>query len=244
MRSAVDLAGLDEAIAGTWPAPETEELAGWRLRFGHGFTGRANSAWPRRDDGSLALGERIARVERWYRERGLPPKLQLSPASEPAALDAELGTRGYDRSADVLIEIAESPAIEPAAGVHLAAEPDETWLDVWFAVRGYPRGDEARVLPMLRAASGETVFARIDGLAIGRAAVHAPWGVVTSMGTRPDARRRGLARSILAALVGWALDRGLTPCLNVDSTNGPARRLYERAGFEPVSAYWYRTLAR
>jgi GNAT superfamily N-acetyltransferase len=243
MLSAADVACLDEVIAATWPAPETEELAGWQLRFGHGFTSRANSVWPRRDDGSLRLDERIARAERRYRERGLPPKLQLSWASEPAGLDAELEARGYERSGDVLIEIATAPILEPAANVELQPEPDERWLDVWFAVRGFPREDEEQVLPMLRAASGETVFARIDELAVGRAAVHGRFAMVTSMATLPAARRKGLARAILAALVDWGRARGRILCLNVEETNVAARSLYESVGFDPVSAYWYRALA-
>ena len=49
-----------------WRAPEVEELDGWRLRFGHGVTGRANSVWPN-GDGTLPLGEKIDRAEAWYR---------------------------------------------------------------------------------------------------------------------------------------------------------------------------------
>ena len=242
MRSAVDVAALDEVIAATWPAPETEGLAGWLLRFGHGFTGRANSAWPRRDDGSLPFAERIARVEAWYGVRGLPPKLQLSRASEPAGLDGEFASRGYERSDDVLVELGPSALRGPHRDVRLSGEPDERWLDVWFAVRGYPRHEEAHVLPMLRGPGGATVFARIGDLAIGRAAVYGGRAMITSMATLPAARRRGLARSILSALLAWSADRGSVPRLNVEATNLGARALYESAGFEPVSAYWYRTL--
>src|SRR5579859_810247 len=103
MRSA-EIARLDEVTAVAWRAPVREELDGWELRYGYGITGRANSTWPRRDGGALPLGDRIARLEGWYRERGLPPKVQLSPASEPAGLDDELARRGWERSTDVLIE--------------------------------------------------------------------------------------------------------------------------------------------
>src|SRR5436305_9842815 len=60
-----------EAVAyDFWRAPEVAELDGWRLRFAHGITGRANSVWPN-GDGTLPLVEKIERAEAWYRARGL-----------------------------------------------------------------------------------------------------------------------------------------------------------------------------
>jgi len=102
-----------KAVAAAWRAPVREELDGWELRYGYGLTGRANSAWPRRTCGGLTLEDRIDRLEAWYRERGLPPKVQLSPASEPGGLDEELERRGWERSSDVLIQTADASAVEP-----------------------------------------------------------------------------------------------------------------------------------
>jgi len=239
MLSPAEIARLDEVIAATWPAPESQELDGWQLRFGHGFTGKANSAWPRRDHRSIPVAEKIAAVEAYYRSRALRPKVQLSPASEPAGLDDELAGRGYERSGEVLIETVDSPLDrEASAEVRLLREPDEHWLGVWLAVRGYPRAEAHRVLPML---GGDAVFARIDDVAVGRAAAHGDRVAITSMATLPEGRRRGCARSILGALAAWADERGAAICLAVEATNKPARALYEGVGFEPQYSYWYRT---
>jgi len=238
MRSAAEIAALDVVIAAAWRAPVREELDGWELRYGYGLTGRANSAWPRRD-GLLSLSERIARLEAWYRDRGLPPKVQLSPGSEPAALDEELALRGWERSNDVLIETADASTAEPDRQVALLDHPDDAWLDVWLRSRVFPKDQVDRVLPMLE--SGDSVFARVAQDAVGRATHHEGWVAVTCMATRPEARRRGAGRAVLAALTGWASRRDARLCLNVDATNEPARRLYEGAGFEPQYPYWYRT---
>jgi N-acetylglutamate synthase len=236
---AAEIACLDEVTAVAWRAPIREELDGWELRYGYGITGRANSTWPRRDGGGLALGDRIARLEAWYRERGLPPKVQLSPASEPAGLDDEFARRGWERSSDVLIETAEASTVEPDRSVDLLDRPDDAWLDVWLGERAIPRDQLDRVLPML--VGGDTVFVRVDDIAVGRGTYHDGWVAVTCMYTRADSRRRGGGRAVLAALVGWARARGARLCLNVAAENGPARALYEGAGFEPRYPYWYRT---
>jgi N-acetylglutamate synthase len=238
MPSAAEVAALDEVIAAAWRAPIREELDGWELRYGYGLTGRANSAWPRRH-GSLALIDRIARLEAWYRERDLPPKVQLSPASVPADLDDELERRGWRRSDDVLVETADASAVEPDREVVLLEQPDDPWLDVWLGLREFPREQTERVLPMLR--SGDSVFARAGDAAVGRATHHDGWVMVTCMATLPEARRRGAGRAVLSALIGWAYRRSAMLCLNVDATNAAARSLYEGAGFEPQYAYWYRT---
>ena len=234
----VEIARLDEVIAAAWRAPVREELDGWELRYGYGLTGRANSAWPRHD-GELELGERIGRLEAWYRERGLAPKVQLSPASEPALLDDELERRGWERSRDFLIETADASAAEPDREVALVDRPDDAWLDIWLGLREFPRHRTEQVLPMLR--SGDSVFARAGDVAVGRATHHEGWVMVTCMATRPEARRRGAGRAVLSALIGWAYRRNASLCLNVAEENEPARSLYESAGFEPRYAYWYRT---
>lgn len=239
MSWAAEIARLDEVIAATWPAPESKELDGWRLRFGHGFTGKANSVWPQSHDGTVPVADKITAVEAYYRSRGLRPKVQLSPASQPAGLEEEFAARGYERSTEVLIETLDSaPDIGLSGDVEVTREPDARWLDVWFAVRGYPRSEAARLLPML---GGDAMFARIDEVAVGRAAAHGDRVAITSMATLPEARRRGCARSILGVLAAWAFDRGPALCLAVEASNAPARALYEGVGFAPVYGYWYRT---
>jgi ribosomal protein S18 acetylase RimI-like enzyme len=237
---AADARLLDEVTAAAWRAPIVEDLDGWQLRYGYGFTGRANSAWPRRDRGGLRLEEKLARLDAFYRERELLPAAQVSPASEPPDLDDELGRRGWSRSGEVLLETAPAPAVSrPGRGVVLSDRPDESWLDVWLAVRGFPREEVERTLPMLGGGAG-TLFARVGDVAVGRATAHDGWVAITCMGTLPEARRRGAARTVLDALTAWAAEREACLCLNVEATNLPARALYESSGFAPVSAYWYR----
>src|SRR3954449_1078149 len=64
-----------------WLAPEVAELDGWRLRFAHGVSGRANSVWPN-GHGVLPLDEKLDHAEEWYRSRGAPVLFQLTDAAK------------------------------------------------------------------------------------------------------------------------------------------------------------------
>ncbi len=59
--------------------------------------------------------------------------------------------------------------------------------------------------------------------------------------TREGARRRGFARTIVAALLRWGRERGARQAyLQVEEGNAPALALYGGFGFAPAYRYWYR----
>jgi GNAT superfamily N-acetyltransferase len=232
-----------EAIAYEfWRPPEVEELDGWRLRFAHGITGRANSVWPN-GDGVLPLDEKIERAERWYRERGLAVLFQLTEAARPAGLEQALAARGYEqRNVPVSVEIAPLDEViaRTSGEAEVSEDFDDVWLDLWAGSRGFANRAAARALLL----EGDAAFARIGDVAVGRGVAARGWLGITSMVTRPEARRRGHARAIVHALARWARDRGCTDAmLQVESTNEPARALYAAAGFVPHHEYHYRKLA-
>jgi len=222
-----------------WLAPEVEELDGWRLRFAHGVTGRANSVWPN-GDGTLPLDDKLERVEAWYRERGAPTLFQVTDAARPGGLDSALAARGYEvRVAPVSVQVAELDDVlsRTQGQAVIDARLDDDWLRLWAGSRGFDRHDVART--MLE--TGEVAFARIEGVAAGRGVVVGDWLGITSMITAPDARRRGHARAILHALARWGAERGCTrSLLQVDSSNEPAITLYARAGYVAQHEYHYR----
>jgi GNAT superfamily N-acetyltransferase len=76
---------------------------------------------------------------------------------------------------------------------------------------------------------------------VGRAVADTGWAGVFGMATLPQARGRGAARAVLAALAGWAgTHRADRMYLQVERDNMPALRLYGRMGFHAVSGYHYR----
>jgi ribosomal protein S18 acetylase RimI-like enzyme len=59
------------------------------------------------------------------------------------------------------------------------------------------------------------------------------------MGVHPEFRRIGLAGRLLAVATAWAVETSALDWIDLDvlSTNVPARRFYEKAGFEAVGEF-------
>ena len=59
---------------------------------------------------------------------------------------------------------------------------------------------------------------------------------LVSLWVRPQARRHGIGRALVQAVVGWARAKGMSRVhLWVAENNGHARLLYERCGFSPTA---------
>jgi ribosomal protein S18 acetylase RimI-like enzyme len=85
-------------------------------------------------------------------------------------------------------------------------------------------------------------FAMIEGAgrcaAIGMTAAAGALAGIFLMRTVPEARRQGLARMILGALMGQCAGWGVrTAFLQVEADNAAAIGLYESEGFTPLSTY-------
>ena len=246
---AVSILEIEEAAFRAWPAEEVVELSGWRLRFMHGVTRRANSVWPNDWQGETPLAERLETVEAFARARGIPPSFQVTRASKPAELDAVLAARGYAVDAPVVVktlELAERQRAEnPALAATVISSPHPDWLGVAVDHARYARAREhfPGLLDRLGGRAGYALV-RSNGapVAIGLGVTDGPWLGIFAMLTVPEARRRGAARAALDALTAWGAERGARRAyLQVEHENDAARALYRAAGFSPAYDYHYRT---
>jgi GNAT superfamily N-acetyltransferase len=246
-------ADLEEVAALGWQGLETERLGGWLLRASGGWTGRANSALPLGDPG-LDAEAAIEAVAGWYTARGLDPMFQV-PLPLAADLDARLEVRGWEclyGPGGILLMSGDVATILEAAGpdrtdlppVVLSAEPSAGWLGVYR----YRDGDLPPVAREVLRKAAAPVFAEVllDGatVATGRGAVDAGWLGIFAMETTAAARRRGLARHVLLALIRHAAAAGARHVyLQVSAENTGAVALYSGLGLTVHHRYHYRRAA-
>ena len=242
---------IEELAASAWRAEVVEPLDGWRLRWTHGVTRRANSVLANQCGGSCSLSQKLERVEAFYRARGSPARYQLTAASLPPDLDAALEVRGYRVDARTCVQGASVPVVleRAAAGpgfpVRLASRVSKRWAQATFASENPdPKAAAVRrsILGRISAASAYALL-EIGGepAAVGLGVAEGEWMGVFGMFTYPQHRRRGAATAVLHSLAAWGRDQGCSRIyLQVMEENRTARFLYARPGFETLYEYYYR----
>ncbi len=242
---------LDELAANAWPALVMQVVDGWRLRVTPGVRARrSNSVLPLAGRDEIPLADRIALVDKFYARWDATVRYQVSAAAQPPELDAVLAERGFGVEAPVHVQAAVLDEVldRTAAAGPAPARVSEQLEDRWLATTGalFQRSDpgtmRARVLERIGPPVGFALL-EIDGqpASVGMGVLERGWVGIFSMGTRPQFRGRGAATAILNALAHWARARGAHHAyLQVEETNHPAHRVYQRAGFRASYRYHYR----
>jgi len=242
--------GLQERTARAFPAEHVRDDEGWWLHHAPSCAWWVGTVLPHGDVRRGELVCRVTMVEEFYAGRGAAARFQISPGACPAGLDAVLAARGYRRRLLMSLQVASTARVLQQAStgslrVRLDDRPTPAWFEVWHAVHG-TGGDARSEWDLLGRVEQLCAYACAmigdDVVAVGRAVADTGWAGVFGMATLPEARGNGAARTVLAALAGWAgahaADRMY---LQVERDNIPALRLYERMGFSEVCGYHYRT---
>ncbi len=224
-----------------WPALESLDVAGWRLRFSGGYTKRANSI--------NALGDTpstdVEAVEAPCREHGMLPVWRLTPLAPPtmAGLLEARGYRAVERSHLQVCPLHDRFAADPVVAILPAPTP--AWIAA-FAAHSPVRPEHQKTMQrMLRAIAPPAGFAFVEhegrpmAMAIG--AVEGDHMGLFDVLVMPEARRQGLARRVTESLYAWAWRQGARfAYLQVVATNAAAMPLYAQQGFRTVYDYEYR----
>jgi GNAT superfamily N-acetyltransferase len=197
-----------------WPGLRTRPLGEWVLRHSPTSTARrANSVLALVPSG---MPDDCDRVVEFYRATTGRPIAAVLPGSPEDELFRSRGWGPESDDGDTLFQL---------AGVAQARR----------ALRGREGGTEVTVEEQDGLAT-----ARIGDRASGVAAYAEDWVGLRGLTVAPDHRRRGLALTVVSALLEWGAEQGATTAyLQVLEHNTPALELYARLGFRTHHAYRY-----
>ncbi len=234
---AADLApDLLAVLEATWPAAETVDQAGWRLRRGVGGGQRVSAA--RRIAPDAEIDHAIAAMRAWDQTR----LFQLT--EQDADLDAALAARGFvvtDRSpiytcpTEALLDDRPETARVIRGDIRVALMDD-----IWSAGGIGP----ARRAVMDRVTGPKQyLLARIGDRPAGVAfvAIHDGVAMIHAVEVLADHRRQGAARMLMAAAARFGLEAGAPMfALATTSHNTAANALYLALGMTVTARYHYR----
>lgn len=229
------------------PARIEQDYDGWRLRMLGGYTGRANSVNPVFDS-TLPVSQKIDHCEAFYISHHLPPRFRLNDASIPATLDHVLSKRGYsDAYGHTLVCTTNLHASDTPATITIRANVDARWHWAYTTLNSTPAEYHDAVMEQLSAIVPQACFASIerDGeiIAVGLGVCEEGWLGIFDVVVSQAQRRNGHGERIVRGLMQWGASHGADRAyLQVLETNTPARRLYDRLGYQPLYRYWYRRL--
>lgn len=266
MHLTADSQFIELMAAKAFPASIVQPINGWLARYTPDVRSRrANSILPLTFSPGRPTGETgheatvagafaatLSESICFYETRGLPARVQISPAAVPFDLDERLERAGFVRESTTLAMVC--PLAAPLArlapwdaGLHveIRPQPSAEWLSFYLEHGTGKAMTQSSAAELLFRIHGEAAFLtvrapeQVVGIGLG---VLDDWHGVFSVATHPGFTRRGVASCIVRGLAERGTLKGKEfAYLQVAEENYPARALYEKAGFETAYSYHYRS---
>ena len=244
------LSRIEDAGINASAPPEQRWLDGWLVRYSPGKAKRARCI-NALAVGRLPLEARLSLAADVFAQSGLAMLVRITPFSRPVDLDAELEQRGYtvldDTRVMVCRNVVGGSAARLPAGMAWTALQAEAFASAVGGLRGSAPDQIAAHARRLALSpvpyQGQAIRRAGDGelLACGQFAREGDLVGLYDVFTAPAARGQGLAGQLCAYLLSLAVAQGAKVAyLQVEADNTPARRIYQRLGFEDAYDYHYR----
>ena len=236
---------LEKKAAKGWAANETIEYDGWEMRFGNGYTGRANSVSVY-EDSSKRMEDKVVYCENMYSSKGLPCEFKVT--DEDKELSQFLINRGYKvvTPSDVMILEIDEPEDkeEIYKDVVFSDEPSE-WFDPYFAFEGFT--DEKKIEAYKQFHENtkvEKLYVTVlkDGkpVAVASCAIEGEYSLLHNVIVDPAYRGLGLGRKLCLAAIYKSKELGAKySYLQVIKDNSVAISLYNKLGYKKIYEYCY-----
>ncbi len=234
----VGIADLERALYDTWTSDETTRIAGWTLHSNGGFTRRVNCATavgsPDTDPDALDA------ISAWLTERGGAPIVRVTPLLSHETVEAVVTRWGYRTFDDTVVMTGPVSTIAAPGDIEVVPVTDEGFFTDINVLNHRAASSQQAWRRLLARITDRAAGLRVPGVGAALVATSGRIAEVYSVAVAPEARRRGIARSIMGTATAWAAERGCdTMSLQVLGTNSAALALYDRLGYREVYRYHY-----
>ncbi len=235
---------LEYAAFQAWPAHEEIDQYGWKLRFAHGYTKRANSANAINTANNLSHTQ-IDAVETFYLSRSSHPIFRLVSFAAHAQTDARLAQRGYLYEGKSWVMARPLDALS-VTGDFESVDDVDAWLQAYQQITTTSNPEQKDHLRhLLTRIQGLRLLAiqRVQGQPVccGLGVIVGDYLGLFDIATHPDFQGQGLATELCRGLIAWGGRQGAqTAFLQVTASNLKAINVYQKLGFKSRYHYWYR----
>ena len=247
---------LEKKAANGWVAFETHEYDGWEMRFGNGYTGRANSVSVY-EDSTKRLEDKVVYCENLYKAQGLPCNFKVTDADKE--LSEYLLHRGYkvvtpsdvmilDTDSEEFAKVLSDEGIEENSeafkDVIFSDEPAE-WFDPYFEFEGFTDEKKIETYKQFHANTKVTklyVTLMHEGkvAAVASCAIEGEYSLLHNVIVDKKYRGLGLGKKLCLAAIIKSKEMGAKySYLQVIKDNDVAVNLYNKLGYKKVYEYCY-----
>ena len=238
-----EVSQLEEMNFNAWPALKTVHYDGWLLRCTGGASRRPNSVNCIAPS-TIALGEKIDTATAFYARWQQRLVFRLTPLADDG-LDRILDQRGHAIEEPTFVQVSNIDPKPVPADVQVFTAVSDAWIAAALEIRGLTQ-DEAAIFAMQHRTVGVDsawVLIKVNErpAAVGVAALERWWAGLHGIYVAKGVRRRGLARKVSEALLGFGYAHGARRAwLQVAGANAPALALYHSLGFRNAYSYHHR----
>jgi GNAT superfamily N-acetyltransferase len=229
-----------------WPALRTFLYDGWVVRFGGGYTRRANSVNPIYPS-TIDTNKKITFCHELYAGQGLKTIFKLTREIYPLDLDSVLKRNGYIAEAETSVQTMPLHMLEAKeyGPVRIVTYIDNGWIDAFFRMTDSPVEHKTTLKAILKRIATPKCLAYIKvdnkivacGLGVFEQEMIGLFDIIVASGFRG----KGYAKRIVNGILLWAKKEGAkTAYLQVMVENKTALGLYNKLGFAEQYRYWYR----
>jgi ribosomal protein S18 acetylase RimI-like enzyme len=238
---------IEEMSLNAWPSLQTVVYDGWLLRFGEGYTKRANSIIPLYVS-EKTFGDKALKCEKLYNSKGLNTIFKLADRICPDSLDKFLADRGYTAEAPTSVQLLELKGYEGKeyGSLLIRDKLEDEWLQNMQRISGTKTDSsieiEKRILGNIVV---DRYFVELhqqgEAVACGLGVIEDGYLGIFDIVVARQHRGKGFGRIMMESLLNLGKSEGADwAYLQVVLDNSVAINLYESLGFREIYKYWYR----